>query len=106
MKLTTATALFVALTAATLPASAQTAPADLVAAYKAGVAAVKCDLGLASDKSSQLGDTVQKIEQKSGLAQTDLDALWSKTEAGADADTAGFCAGAAATVDKVIASGG
>jgi hypothetical protein len=93
-----------ALAALVQTAAAQSAPADLVAAYKAGVAAVKCDLGLASGKSSQLGDAVQRIEQRSGLAQADLDALWSKTEADADADTAGFCAGAAKLVDKVIAS--
>lgn len=79
--------------------------ADLVAAYKAGVAAEKCNLGLEAAKSSQLGDAVQRIEQRSGLAQADLDALWSKTQGDADADSAGFCADAAALVDKVIASG-
>lgn len=93
-----------ALAALAMPAFAQTPPADLVAAYRAGVAAVKCDLQLASDKSSQLGNAVQRIEQKSGLAQPDLDALWSKTEADADADKPAFCADAAAAVDKVIAS--
>jgi len=93
----------IALSILALPALAQRAPADLVAAYKAGVAAVKCDLGLASDKSSQLGDAVQRIEQKSGLAQGDLDAQWSETEAAADADNAGFCADASALIDKVIA---
>ncbi len=85
-------------------AFAQSAPADLVAAYKAGVAAEKCDLGLDSNKSSQLGDAVQRIEQRSGLAQNDLDALWSKTQSDADADNAGFCGAAAAGVDQVIAS--
>jgi hypothetical protein len=78
--------------------------AALVAAYKAGVAGAKCNLGLDSDKSSQLGDAVQRAEQRSGLAQGDLDALWSKTEAEADADNAGFCANAAALVDKAIAA--
>jgi hypothetical protein len=86
-----------------LPALAQKAPADLVAAYKAGVAGQKCDLGLDSDKSSQLGDAVARAEQKSGLAQGDLDALWADTEAAADADLAGFCAAAGAIIDKVIA---
>ena len=90
--------------AASLPVLAQSAPADLVAAYRAGVAAAKCNLGLDSNKSSQLGDAVQRIEQRSGLAQNDLDALWSKTQAEADADNAGFCAEAAAGVDGVIAS--
>jgi hypothetical protein len=90
--------------AASLPAGAQSAPADLIAAYKAGVAAAKCNLGLDSGKSSQLGDAVQRIEQRSGLGQNDLDALWSKTQAGADADNAGFCAQAAAGIDGVIAS--
>jgi hypothetical protein len=85
-----------------IPAGAQKAPADLVAAYKAGVAGQKCDLGLDSDKSSRLGDAVAKAEQKSGLAQEDLDALWSETEAAADADTAAFCADAAGLIDKVI----
>jgi Skp family chaperone for outer membrane proteins len=90
--------------AASLPAGAQSAPADLIAAYKAGVAAAKCNLGLDSGKSSQLGDAVQRIEQRSGLGQNDLDALWSKTQADADADKAGFCAQAAAGIDGVIAS--
>lgn len=92
-----------ALVLAVLPAAAGAAPADLVAAYKAGVAGQKCDLGLSSDKSSQLGDAVARLEQKSGLGQDELDALWSETEAAADADTAGFCAEAGALVDKVIA---
>jgi len=85
-------------------ALAQSAPADLIAAYRAGVAAAKCNLGLDSGKSSQLGDAVQRIEQRSGLAQNDLDALWTKTQGEADADTAGFCGKAAASIDGVIAS--
>ncbi len=85
-------------------ALAQSAPADLVAAYQAGVAAAKCNLGLDSGKSSQLGDAVQRIEQRSGLAQNDLDALWTKTQGDADADNAGFCSAAAAGIDGVIAS--
>ena len=84
-------------------ALAQAAPAELVAAYKAGVAAEKCNLELGSSKSSQLGDAVQRMEQRSGLAQGDLDALWSTTQQAADADTAGFCAEAAGLVDGVIA---
>lgn len=85
-------------------AFAQSAPADLVAGYKAGVAAAKCDPGLDSDKSSQLGDAVQRLEQRSGLAQNDLDALWAETQGAADAGLAGFCASAMPTVDAVIAS--
>ena len=85
-------------------AFAQSVPADLVAAYKAGVAAEKCNLNLEAAKSSQLGDAVQRTEQRSGLAQGDLDALWSKTQADADAGNAAFCADAVATVDKVIAA--
>ena len=87
-----------------LVAQAQTAPAGLIAAYKAGVAAEKCGLNLDSEKSSQLGDAVQRNEQRSGLAQADLDALYAKTQSDADADTAGFCGNAAALVDKVIAA--
>ncbi len=83
---------------------AQSAPAELVSAYKAGVAAAKCNLGLDSAKESQLGDAVQRIEQKSGLAQGDLDALWSETQAAVEADSAGFCAAATADIDKTIAS--
>mgnify|MGYP000890749807 CR=1 FL=1 len=94
-------AVLVAATAIVSPVFA--APADLVAAYKAGVAGQKCDLGLDSNKSSQLGDAVARVEQKSGLAQADLDSLWSETEAAADADLAGFCAAAGPLVDKVIA---
>jgi hypothetical protein len=85
-------------------AFAQSAPADLIAAYQAGVAAAKCNLGLDSGKSSKLGDAVQRIEQRSGLAQNDLDALWSKTLAEAEADNAGFCGKAAQGIDSVIAS--
>ena len=94
----------IALSVASSFALAQAAPADLIAAYQAGVAAAKCNLGLDSNKSSQLGDAVQRIEQRSGLGQNDLDALWSKTQAAADADNAGFCAKAAAGIDGVIAS--
>ena len=74
---------------------AQSAPADLVSAYKAGVAAAKCDLGLDAAKESALGDAVQRVEQKSGLAQDQLDALWSDTQAAHDADAAGVCGRAA-----------
>ena len=83
---------------------AQSAPADLVSAYKAGVAAAKCELGLDPGKESQLGDAVQRVEQKSGLAQGDLDALWSETQAAQEADAAGFCGAAAAEIDKTIAA--
>lgn len=102
MKFASLAAVALVTVALSLPAFAQKAPADLVAAYKAGVAGQKCDLGLDSDKSSQLGDAVARVEQKSGLAQEDLDALWSETEAAADADNTGFCAEAAALIDKVI----
>jgi hypothetical protein len=102
MKFVKPAALVLATLALSLPAMAQKAPADLVAAYKAGVAGQKCELALDSDKSSQLGDAVARAEQASGLAQGDLDALWSETEAAADADNAAFCAEAAALVDKVI----
>jgi hypothetical protein len=82
---------------------AQSAPADLVSAYKAGVAAAKCGLGLDPGKESALGDAVQRIEQKSGLDQGQLDALWSETQAAYDADQAGFCGAAAGEIDKAIA---
>lgn len=85
-------------------AFAQSAPADLVAAYRAGVAAAKCDLALDSGKSSQLGDAVQRIEQRSGLSQNDLDALWAKTQGEAEADNAAYCAKEGQTIDAVIAS--
>lgn len=81
---------------------AHAAPAELVNAYAAGVAGKVCDPKLDSGKSSQLGDAVQRAEQKSGLAQDDLDALWSETEASAKADNAGFCAGAVPKIDSVI----
>jgi hypothetical protein len=64
---------------------AQTAPADLVAAYRAGVAAAKCDLALDSAKSSALGDAVQRIEQRSGLGHN-----------------AAYCAKEAGRIDAVI----
>ncbi len=81
---------------------AHAAPAELVNAYAAGVAGKVCAPKLDSGKSSQLGDAVQRAEQKSGLAQGDLDALWSETEAAAKADNAGFCAGAMPKIDAVI----
>ncbi len=83
---------------------AQSAPADLVAAYRAGVAAAKCDLGLDSAKSSELGDAVQRLEQKSGLGQNDLDALWTKTQDEAEADNAAYCAKESKNIDSVIGS--
>jgi hypothetical protein len=81
---------------------AQTAPAELIAAYEAGVSGKVCKPKLDSAKSSALGNAVQHFEQKSGLAQADLDALWAKTEADAKADNAGFCEKAMAQVDDVI----
>ena len=81
---------------------AHAAPAELVNAYAAGVAGKVCTPKLDSGKSSQLGDAVQRAEQKSGLAQGDLDALWSETEAAAKADNAGFCAAAVPKIDAVI----
>ena len=81
---------------------AQAASADLTNAYMAGVAGKVCEPKLDSGKSSALGDAVQRAEQKSGLAQDELDALWSKTEADAKADNAGFCASAVPLVDAVI----
>ncbi len=99
---------FAIFAAATLTLSAaafaQSAPADLIAGYKAGVAAAKCEPALESDKSSELGDAVQRLEQRSGLAQNDLDALWAETQSAADADLVGFCTVALSTVDAVIAS--
>ena len=83
---------------------AQSAPAALVSAYKAGVAAAKCDLGLDPAKESAIGDAVQRVEQKSGLAQEQLDTLWTDTQAAHDADAAGFCASAAGEIDKTIAA--
>lgn len=81
---------------------AQAAPPDLVAAYRAGVAAAKCDLALDSAKSSALGDAVQRIEQRSGLGQNDLDALWAKTQDEAEADNAAYCAKESGRIDAVI----
>lgn len=86
------------------PVLAQGAPPDLVAAYRAGVAAAKCDLGLSSAKSSELGDAVQRIEQRSGMGQNDLDALWAKTQDEASADSAAFCGREAGNIDAVISS--
>ena len=45
---------------------AQAASAELVSAYQAGVAGKLCEPKLDSDKSSRLGDAVQRAEQKSG----------------------------------------
>jgi hypothetical protein len=81
---------------------AHAAPAELVNAYAAGVAGKVCEPKLDSSKSSALGDAVQRAEQKSGLSQDDLDALWSETEATAKADNAGFCGAAVPKVDAVI----
>jgi AmiR/NasT family two-component response regulator len=81
---------------------AQTAPSDLIAAYEAGVAGKVCKPKLDSAKSSALGNAVQHFEQKSGLAQADLDALWTKIQGDAKADAAGFCEKAMAEVDQVI----
>jgi hypothetical protein len=83
---------------------AQQAPTELVAAYKAGVAAAKCELGLDPGKEGELGDAVQRIEQKSGLAQSELDTLWSDTQAAQRSDSAAFCAAAAEEIDKTIAA--
>ncbi len=81
---------------------AEAASAELNNAYKAGVAGKLCEPKLDSGKSSALGDAVQRAEQKSGLAQDELDALWTKTQGDAKADNAGFCADAVPLVDSVI----
>jgi hypothetical protein len=81
---------------------AHAASAELNDAYVAGVAGKVCEPKLDSSKSSALGDAVQRAEQKSGLSQDDLDALWSKTQDEAKADNAGFCAKAVPLVDSVI----
>jgi hypothetical protein len=83
---------------------AQAAPPELSMAYRAGVAAAKCNLGLDQATESQLGDAVQRLEQKSGLAQPELDALWSDTQSAQAADVEGFCAAAAKDVEKTIAA--
>ncbi len=91
-----------ALALTTSAAMAQSA--ELKLAHRAAVAAQACELNLDSAKSSQLGDAVQRLEQKSGLAQGDLDAQFTETQAAADTDKAGFCDGAAKAVDDVIAA--
>ncbi len=55
-------------------------------------------------RKALLGDAVQRVEQRSGLAQDQLDALWSDTQAAHDADAAGFCGSAAGEIDKTIAA--
>jgi hypothetical protein len=87
---------------ATTSAFAQSA--ELKMAHKAAVSAQACDLNLDSAKSSELGDAVQRLEQKSGLAQGDLDALFTEAQTAADADKAAFCTDAEKTIDKVIAA--
>lgn len=81
---------------------AQAASAELTKAYMAGVAGKVCEPKLDSGQSSALGDAVQRAEQKSGLSQDDLDALWTSTEDEAKADNAAFCAKASPLVDAVI----
>ncbi len=76
-------------------------PADLTKAYQAGVAGKICKPAPDSAKSSKLGDAVQRAEQKSGLAQADLDAAWAEVQAAAQVD-AGFCAKAPALIDAAI----
>jgi hypothetical protein len=84
---------------------ANAASAELNDAYVAGVAGKLCTPKLDSKKSSELGDAVQRAEQKSGLAQDDLDALWKKTQDEAKADNAAFCEKAVPLVEAVIKAG-
>jgi hypothetical protein len=76
--------------------------AELENAYQAGVAGKVCEPKLDSSQSSALGEAVQRAEQKSGLAQDDLDAMWTKAEQEARADNAAFCAKASPLVEAVI----
>jgi ribonuclease HII len=78
--------------------------AEMKQAHQAAAAAQICDLGLDDATSSALGDAVQRVEQKSGLAQSELDALFGEAQASAEGDKDGFCAGAAAIVAKVVKS--
>lgn len=81
---------------------AHAASAELTNAYAAGVAGKVCEPQLNSEKSSLLGDAVQRAEQKSGLGQDELDGLWSETQSAAKADSAGFCADAVPKIEAVI----
>jgi hypothetical protein len=76
----------------------------VLAVYRAGVAAQKCDLTLSGETSSRLSDVISRTEQASGLSAGDLEALWNKILVAADADQAGFCAANAGNIEKVIAS--
>ena len=75
----------------TLAATAALADTKVEDAYYAGVAAQKCGMELSAEQSSLLGDAVQRAEQASGLSADDLDGLWIKVNAEADADSAAFC---------------
>ena len=81
---------------------AHAASAELNDAYMAGVAGKVCAPKLDSVKSSKLGDAVQRAEQKSGLAQDELDALWKKTQEEAKADNAAFCGKAVPMINGLI----
>jgi hypothetical protein len=81
---------------------AHAASTELKDAYMAGVAGKVCEPKLDSSQSSALGDVVQRAEQKSGLAQDDLDALWDETQAAAKADNAAFCAEASPKVEAML----
>jgi hypothetical protein len=91
---------FTAIAALSTTASANEAVAN---AYYAGVAAQKCGLELSAEQSSLLGDVVQRAEQSSGLAAGDLDGIWKKVNAEADADADGFCGAHKGAVAEAIA---
>jgi opacity protein-like surface antigen len=91
----------IAVAALSAPAFANEA---VLAVYRAGVAAQKCDVTLSGENSSLLADVISRAEQASGLSAGDLEALWNKIVVAADADQAGFCAANASKIEKVIAS--
>ena len=92
------------LAAVTLAATAALADAKVEDAYYAGVAAQKCGIELSAEQSSLLGDAVQRAEQASGLSADDLDGLWKKVNAEANADSGAFCKAHGGDVKATLAA--
>lgn len=93
-----------AFTAALTLAAPALANEAVLAVYHAGVAAQSCEVSLSGEQSSVLADIIARKEQASGLSAGELEALWAKVTADAEADNASFCAANTAKIDKVIAS--
>ena len=75
-------------------ASAQTpdARAQLTELYTLAVAVDQCDIALTDDQEERFGTALETAEERSGLSEAELEALFGQIETAAQRDKTAFCA--------------